>query len=454
MVRRALVLVPLLACSSTDAVAPADGGTRVDDAGTDVLAQVDAGMDAMDGAADSGPVKPASNIEHLVVVIQENHTFDAYFGRWCTAPAGSNPTCNTGPACCEAGPATEPGGAMPVVLDDASNGAFDPNHGQACGLDEIDNGAMDRFVSGTLCGDPKNFAYASATTVAGYTALAANNALADRWFHSVPGASSSNDVFFARAAYLFADNLVQPKAVGSSCYPQGFSAGEFSEPTIADLLDQRGVSWGFYAEGYQKMVDAAATCPAGDPECPTRVNGYPCNYDPGDVPFAFFPRVRDTGAMRDYSTFTRDLAAGTLPSVVFVKAIGFRTEHPGSGITISAGVQFVKAAVAAVAGSPLASSTLLLVTFDEGGGYFDHVPPPKSSFDRRSLGTRVPTIAIGRFAKKGFVSHTPMEHSSVVKFIEWNWLGSTGQLGTRDTTAANIGSLLDPNQTGVAVPEG
>src|SRR5678815_2314058 len=95
---------------------------------------------------DSGPVKPASNIEHLVVVIQENHTFDAYFGRWCTAPAGSNPRCNAGPACCEAGPDTEPGGATPVVLDDASNGGFDPNHEQACALDEIDDGAMDRFV--------------------------------------------------------------------------------------------------------------------------------------------------------------------------------------------------------------------------------------------------------------------------------------------------------------------
>ena len=81
------------------------------------------------------------------------------------------------------------------------------------------------------------------------------------------------------------------------------------------------------------------------------------------------------------------------------------------------------------------------------------MPPPTSSFDQRSLGTRVPTIAIGRFARKGFVSHTSMEHSSVVKFIEWNWLGATGQLGTRDTTTANIGSLLEPNETGVTVPE-
>jgi hypothetical protein len=61
---------------------------------------------------------------------------------------------------------------------------------------------------------------------------------------------------------------------------------------------------------------------------------------------------------------------------------------------------------------------------------------------------------MGPFARKNFVSHVTMEHSSVVKFIEWNWLGgTTGQLGTRDTTVANLGSLLDPGATGTHVPE-
>ncbi|HEX8794381.1 MAG TPA: alkaline phosphatase family protein, partial [Polyangiaceae bacterium] len=96
--------------------------------------------------------------------------------------------------------------------------------------------------------------------------------------------------------------------------------------------------------------------------------------------------------------------------------------------------------------------TLVLLTYDEGGGFFDHVaPPPTSSVDNEPYGTRVPTIAIGPFARAGTISHVVMEHSSIVKFIEYNWLkGKTGQLGGRDAQVANIGSLLDPK---AGVPE-
>jgi hypothetical protein len=66
---------------------------------------------------------------------------------------------------------------------------------------------------------------------------------------------------------------------------------------------------------------------------------------------------------------------------------------------------------------------------------------------------RVPLLAIGRFARQGVVSHVVLEQSSIVKFLELNFLGATGQLGARDTQVANIGSLLDPTQTGIVVPE-
>ena len=81
-------------------------------------------------------------------------------------------------------------------------------------------------------------------------------------------------------------------------------------------------------------------------------------------------------------------------------------------------------------------------------------PPPDAMADGKPYGTRVPMIAIGPFAKSNEISHVVMEHSSIVKFIEWNWLGgTTGQLGTRDQEVANIGSLLDPAATGTPVPE-
>ena len=99
--------------------------------------------------------------------------------------------------------------------------------------------------------------------------------------------------------------------------------------------------------------------------------------------------------------------------------------------------------------------SLVLVVYDESGGYFDHVSPPAdSTVDGKPYGPRTPTFALGRFARRNTVSHVPMEHASVVRFIEWNWLGGrTGQLQTRDAVVNNIGSLLDPTQTGTVVPD-
>src|SRR5438270_14059255 len=88
----------------------------------------------------------ARRIEHLVVIVQENHSFDSYFGTWCKAPAGSNPSCTSGAGCCEAAPAQDPKGAKPVTLTDGENGNFSPDHSQACEQQELDSGAMDGYV--------------------------------------------------------------------------------------------------------------------------------------------------------------------------------------------------------------------------------------------------------------------------------------------------------------------
>src|SRR5262249_38615654 len=127
--------------------------------------------------------------------------------------------------------------------------------------------------------------------------------------------------------------------------------------------------------------------------------------------------------------------------------------HPDFGTKISAGVSFVSGIVSQIQHSKLAGSTLILITYDESGGWFDHVAPPSASaVDGQPYGARVPMLAIGPFARTNFVSHITMAHSSIVKSIEWNWLGATGQLGARDAVVANIGSLLDPAKTGLPVP--
>ena len=384
--------------------------------------------------------------------MQENHTFDSYFGRWCTAPSGSNPACSDGPGCCERAPDTDPSGHAPVTLDDAGNGAYDPNHQASCESDEMNDGKMDRFVTSMVCGDARNLAYADAPTVQPYWDLAASGALADRWFQPVVGASSSNDMFLFDAAFIFPDNLYEPASPGAECsfitsHPVAFDDAR----TIGALLKNGSVSWTWYAEGYAASLDASAVdkCPDPPDACPAGLAVYPCVFDPSDLPVEYYPLFADQSAyVRDYSSFASDIQHGVMPQVSFVKGLGYHTEHPGLRTNITDGIGFVQSIIATVANSGYASSTLILVVYDEGGGYFDHVAPPPSP-DEHPYGTRVPVIAVGPLARKGTVSHVQLEHSSIVKFIEWNWLRgdmgpATGQLGERDAVVANIGSLLDP----------
>ena len=409
------------------------------------------------GVGSCGGSCAMSNVQHLVVLIQENHTFETHFGRYCKAIPGSSPTCNAGPDCCEAGPDADPGsGTLPTVLDDIEHGAYDPDHSSACELSEMNGGKMDGFVTAP-CGNARNFAYADPAVMAPYWGLAATSALADRYFQPIAGASSANDMYFARAGFVFLDNQYEPKgSVGAACI--GGAVHAYAEPTIGDLLNARGASWAFYAEGYDAMAKAESQggCAKPPADCPLGVSSYPCVFDPGDVPFQYYASLRDrTASMRDLSRFTADLAADRLPAVSYLKVLGYRTEHPGGGTKLSVGIAASMELIDAIGASRYAADTLILLAYDEGGGYFDHVTPPGNGpVDGKPYGTRLPLLAIGPFARKNFVSHVTLEHSSIVKFVEWNWLaGKTGQLGQRDTAVANLGSLLDPDATGATVPE-
>ncbi|MDB5221088.1 MAG: Acid phosphatase [Myxococcaceae bacterium] len=405
------------------------------------------------------PVRPAtpSPIEHVVIVVQENHTFDGHFGRYCSAPAGSVPTCTTGPACCEAPPATEPSGSAPIVLDDDANGSYDPNHTQACELVEIDDGKMDHFVTGgdSNCSNPNNFAIAAATVVNPYHDYASQYAIADRYFQSIAGQSSANDMYLAVAKFVFLDNTVKPDATGKECNLTEMTA-RFDGTTIADLLVAKQKTINFYAEGYAAAKASPGQCPKAPDDCGLGLPLYPCSFDPGDIPFLYYKQFATSpDFMKDYGELAGDLSKGTLPDVAYVKAIGYRSEHPGYKTALSPGVAFVDNLVKSILASSYKDNTLVLVTWDEGGGYFDHVSPPATNpADGKPYGTRVPLLALGRFAKENYVSHVPMEHSSIVKFLEWNFLGGmTGQLGGRDANVNNLGSLLDPTQTVTPVPE-
>lgn len=408
-------------------------------------------LDSGDQESDESAIS-ASAIRHVVVIVQENHSFDNYFGTWCTAAPGSNPSCTSGPGCCEAAPKTEPGsGTGQITLTDSENATFDPNEDQSCQVDEIDGGRMDRYVNAS-CGHYNNFSFAPSTLVGQYRTWAGQYALADRYFQPVAGASSSNDIYFASARFEFLDDAYEPKSIGHGCSTNRHTIS-YSTTSLGDLLAAKGVSWSWYLEGYSAMVNSWI-CPGAAKGCGWGLPTYPCTYDPSDVGQAYFPSTADKAAyFRDLSQLATDLKNGTLPSVVFIKGLGFHTEHPSLAIKISDGVTFVKNLVAQIQGSSAAASTLILLTYDESGGWYDHVPPPPAStVDGQPYGARVPLLAIGPFTRTNFISHATMEHSSIVRFIEWNWLGGTGQLGARDAVVNNIGSLLDPAKTAVAVP--
>jgi phospholipase C len=407
---------------------------------------------------------PQSSIKHVVVILQENHTFDDHFGGYCKAAAGSNPSCTAGPDCCETMPAADPMGHAPVVLDDDTMGGHGPNNDSACEAKEMNGGKMDGFatapsVGTTPCGDPGNVAIASPALIKPLWDLAAAGAIADRYFQPIVGASSANDMYFARAKFVFDDNTVSPKgALGLGCGLEEMIVQEFTDPTIGDLLSAKGVPWTVYSDGYTAMADAVAagSCPSTPDDCPAHWGLFPCILDPGDLPFQYFPSSRDNAqTMKDLSAFDDALDNGGLPAFAMVRSIGYKSEHPGLRNKLSDGITFVTGVVDRVMKSRYRDDTLVIITYDEGGGYFDHVtPPPTSTVDNKPYGTRVPFVALGKFAKKNFVSHVVMEHSSIVKFLEWNFLGGvTGQLMTRDATVNNIGSVLDPTTTGIAVPE-
>jgi phospholipase C len=242
---------------------------------------------------------------------------------------------------------------------------------------------MDRFVTGASCSDPRNFVVAPASAVQPYWDLATQYALADRWFQPIAGQSSSNDMYFATAHWVFTDNAVQPDTEGEGCtLPPTPTAKYSGKTTVADLLIATGRTFGVYAEGYAAMV-SALLCPSPPPDCtmtPVPLPTPPCDYSPGDIPFEFYAQFADNPVyMKDLSQLGTDIAAGQLPTLTYVKRVQYKNEHPGYGTTISNGTAAVQAVLDLVEGSAYADDTLVLLTWDEGGGFFDHVAPPPTS---------------------------------------------------------------------------
>jgi phospholipase C len=163
-------------------------------------------------------------------------------------------------------------------------------------------------------------------------------------------------------------------------------------------------------------------------------------------PFSYFADLADGTAAReehlkDEADFLQDLSQGTLPNVVFLKPLGPDDEHPGEGGVLN-GDRHAATLIKAIQHSPYWKNSAIIVTYDENGGFWDHVAPPAG--DRWGPGTRVPAIIVSPYAKRGFVDHTVYDTTSILRFIEWRW--GLYPLGERDARANNLLAAFDFSQ--------
>jgi phospholipase C len=196
-----------------------------------------------------------------------------------------------------------------------------------------------------------------------------------------------------------------------------------TQKTIGDTLTAKNVTWAWYAGGW----NAATADGRQDPKAKRAIiyNREPSspNFQPHHQPFNYFARFAPgtpdrAKHLKDYDDLVKDIDAGTLPQVAFYKPVGRNTQHP-SYTDIATGDRHMAELLARLRKSPQWERMLVIVTYDENGGYWDHLPPPSGAgwSDRWGPGTRIPAIVVSPLAKKGYVDKTPYDTTSVLKLI-------------------------------------
>ena len=198
-----------------------------------------------------------------------------------------------------------------------------------------------------------------------------------------------------------------------------------TNPTIGDRLTEAGVSWAWYSGGWDNAVAGNA-----DPlfQYHHQALSYYANYAPG---------APGRSHLQDETNFIAAAKAGTLPAVSFVKPLGPDNEHPGYTDVLK-GEQHLLDLINDVRNGPNWNDTAIVITYDEHGGFWDHVAPPtsKKHSDKWGPGSRVPTIIISPLAKRHFVDHTLYDTTSILATIEHRW--DLDPLGTRDAHANDL----------------
>ncbi len=219
-----------------------------------------------------------------------------------------------------------------------------------------------------------------------------------------------------------------------------------TQTTIGDLLSAANVDWAYYAGAWNFALSNPPNTPGSSPANPNfQYHHQPFNYfaafDPSTTSGAAnrAAHLRDAGVSTPAdiaagtlpaSQFQTDILNGSLPPVTFYKPHGTVNEHNGYA-NVSDGDRHIAAVVAALQASPQWNHMLIVITYDEFGGLWDHVAPPKA--DMFGPGTRIPAIIVSPYAKRGHVDHTQYDTTSVLRFITHRWhLPELAGITTRD----------------------
>jgi acid phosphatase len=189
--------------------------------------------------------------------------------------------------------------------------------------------------------------------------------------------------------------------------------------TIGDTLSAKGVDWAWYAGGWRAALADGMQPPAAKRTVVYSRERTSPMFQPHHQPFNYFARFAPGTAdrerhLRDGEDFMQAIARGTLPPVSFYKPAGINTQHP-SYTDIMTGDEHIDAVLQRLRASPQWSDMLVIVTYDENGGYWDHVPPPQG--DRFGPGSRIPTIFVGPTVKRGAIDSTAYDTTSILRFL-------------------------------------
>jgi phospholipase C len=364
----------------------------------------------------SSAQKANTPIEHVIFLMQENHSFDNYFG---TYPGANGIPTDT---CMPVNPhdPTNTECIKPFRMGDGTVDLEDPDHSSKTALLQLNNGAMDGFYYALAQRNQDGrlaMGYYDGEDLPYYWNIADNFVLFDNFFSSALGGSFINHWYSLSATHDKTDGRSLQEALGEV-------------PTIFDRLMEKGLSWKFYIQNY-------------DPDLNYRtVASYPANRQSQVVwvPLLAIDRFIDDPELNkhlvDLNEYYDDLANGTLPNVAYIVPSG-PSEHPPSSLI--SGQRFVKSLIQSMMLSDYWEKAAFIWTYDDWGGWYDHVVPPK--VDEYGYGFRVPALLVSSYAKKGYIDSTLLDYTSVIKFIAENW--DLKPLSTRDAQANSITDAFD-----------